>query len=260
MPVRSSLPAAAGPASSGHSSSARAAGCGPGGTGRERAGLACWPPAADGPPGSFTARAGPPSSGAAAGPRVRLPGWGPAGGSEDGGPEAAGPAAREPLGPGASCARPGAGRLRGAWPGARPPRGARGLRGTGHRPHPHVQPQQGREGAGQDLIMPAAGEPPGVALTGERDRQYAALQLLHTRGVQEHPGHLLLAPDRIQDLRPALAQRFRVHRAGAAARAWRVVPRARVAARAGIAARARSVTRAGVAASASIFAGVSVPA
>src|SRR5689334_11656815 len=108
--------------------------------------------------------------------------------------------------------------------------------------------------------MAAAGEPPGVALTGERDRQHAALQLLHTRGVQEHPGHLLLAPHRIQDLRPALAQRFRVHRAGTAARARRVLPRAGVAARAGLAARARTVTGAGIAVSASIFAGAGIVA
>src|SRR5262249_53640309 len=83
--------------------------------------FACCPPAADGPPGRIAARAGPSSSVAVAGPRVRLPGGRAAEGSADGGPEAAGPAAGEPLGLVPSCARPGAGRLRGGWPGAARP-------------------------------------------------------------------------------------------------------------------------------------------
>ncbi len=66
--------------------------------------------------------------------------------------------------------------------------------------------------------MPAVGEPPGVASAGEHDRQHAVLQLLDARGIQEHPGHLALAPHHVQDLLPALAQHVRVHRARVAAR------------------------------------------
>src|SRR5262249_54398466 len=52
-----------------------------------------------------------------------------------------------------------------------------------------------------------------------RDRQHTALQFLHARGVQEHPSDLPLAPHLVQDLRPALPQRIRVHRVRIAARA-----------------------------------------
>ena len=46
IPVRSSVPVPAGPASSGHSSSAKAAACGPGEAERERAAFGCCPLAA----------------------------------------------------------------------------------------------------------------------------------------------------------------------------------------------------------------------